>query len=432
VALDVTRSRGDDSKVMYDKLPFFIGQIELRGYVSGPALSFAAIGDATVDKAPLQVGQFEADNRLDEVLSNFWIEEGGGGTGQESYELAAFYYARRSKLACLDRGAKGYFFFVGDEGFYPTVSSTQAKRWLGMDLPKDLPSEQAFRELQEKYHVFFIYPRKSWQQRKKDIDAEIRTRVLAAGGQYDDVDIRASLIWNNRNDLDLRVVTPSGEEIFYNNKRSKCGGWLDVDKNVRGETLKPVENVRWKRGTAPAGRYRIVVQNFRFHEPGAEPTEFRLEVEAGGEVQHFDGVVSPKGETGGPSNVLVHEFEFDPQQARPAAPEKEKDVYADYSDEVIRKQWESVLPKEHILTIEDPKALIDVTLGALAMVAAGQSLPEYLDDLRRRRQGKERIAEVERALEGLSTRAETSQVEVEGSLPQEDAGKKRGGRGRRL
>ena len=31
VALDVTRSRGDDSKVMYDKLPFFIGQIELRG-----------------------------------------------------------------------------------------------------------------------------------------------------------------------------------------------------------------------------------------------------------------------------------------------------------------------------------------------------------------------------------------------------------------
>ena len=87
VALDVTRSRGDDTKVMYEKLPMFIGQIDLHGYVAGAGISFAAIGDATIDKAPLQVGQFEADNRLDEVLEKFWLEEGGGGTGQESYEL---------------------------------------------------------------------------------------------------------------------------------------------------------------------------------------------------------------------------------------------------------------------------------------------------------------------------------------------------------
>ncbi|MCE9597144.1 MAG: hypothetical protein K8S54_04175 [Spirochaetia bacterium] len=30
VALDVTRSRGDDTKIVYEKLPTFIGQIELR------------------------------------------------------------------------------------------------------------------------------------------------------------------------------------------------------------------------------------------------------------------------------------------------------------------------------------------------------------------------------------------------------------------
>lgn len=52
----------------YDKLPMFIGQIIMKNYVSGPAVSFAAIGDANSDQAPLQVGQFEADNRLDEVL----------------------------------------------------------------------------------------------------------------------------------------------------------------------------------------------------------------------------------------------------------------------------------------------------------------------------------------------------------------------------
>jgi len=59
----------------------------------------------------LQVGQFEADMRLDDVLSKIWLEEGGGGTGQESYELAAYFYAKKSILDCLKRGDKGIFFF---------------------------------------------------------------------------------------------------------------------------------------------------------------------------------------------------------------------------------------------------------------------------------------------------------------------------------
>src|SRR5262249_35361180 len=58
VALDVTRSRGDDTKLMYDKLPMLMGQIALQGYVPNPGISFAAIGDVTADQAPLQVGQF--------------------------------------------------------------------------------------------------------------------------------------------------------------------------------------------------------------------------------------------------------------------------------------------------------------------------------------------------------------------------------------
>ena len=44
---------------------------ELKGYTENPGISFCAIGDAFADRAPLQVGQFEGDNRLDEVLQRF-------------------------------------------------------------------------------------------------------------------------------------------------------------------------------------------------------------------------------------------------------------------------------------------------------------------------------------------------------------------------
>ncbi len=273
VALDVTRSRGDDTKLMYEHLPKLMGQIELKGYTENPGISFCGVGDAFSDRAPLQVGQFEGDNRLDEVLQRMWIEEGGGGTGQESYELAAYFYSRTNcvRLAA-GHGKKGYFFFVGDEGFYPKLDAGAVKRIIGDELAGDLDAAEAFRRLQEKFHVFLLYPQKTMAERRGNIDAEIKARVTGHGGMYDGVDVRASLVWNNRNDLDLHVLTPAGEHIYYGAKQASCGGWLDVDMNVSGGTTKPVENVRWAKGKAPAGRYKVFVRNYAFHESGHPPT----------------------------------------------------------------------------------------------------------------------------------------------------------------
>jgi len=143
------------------------------------------------------------------------------------------------------------------------------------------------------------------------IDAEIRRRLVDAGGRFADCDIRASLIWENRNDLDLLIYTPNGDYIFYGNKRDRCGGELDVDRNVQGETTTPVENTRWPRGRAPAGRYEVRVWNYRYHEPAHTPVPFALELDVGGEVFRFEGEV-PAGSTQRERNVV--EFIYTPGQ----------------------------------------------------------------------------------------------------------------------
>lgn len=444
VAMDVTRSRGDDAKIIFNKLPMFIGQIIMKGYALYPVISFAAIGDAASgDQAPIQVCQFESDNRLDEALSKIWLEEGGGGTGQESYELMAYFYARHSVLDSLRRGKKGYLFFLGDEGFYPEVAKDQVKALIGDELSANIPSAKIFRELQEKYNVFLIYPKKTWQERKSDIDAEIRKRVEEAGGMYEGVDIRASAIWNTFDDLDLHVVVKpdSGcghaEHIAYNNKRSTNGkGELDVDRNANGrETRKPVENIRWAKGTAVRGKYQVFVRNYRHHDDDSFrtfPIAFKVEVEMNGKIQTFNKTISaetvPHGSDLGPtgSDVVIGEFYFNPDERLNA-----HETYAGYNDETIKNQWASVIPPENILIIDDPKAIIDVMMGALAIME-GADLDNYVVDMDQRGQTLLRQNQARKALKNLAgTTSALAKIET-GGLPDKNSGKARKGKIARL
>ena len=143
---------------------------------------------------------------------------------------------------------------------------------------------------------FIAHDDTTLENRAVGVDKDFRQRVVSAGGAYDDVDVRFSLIWNNLNDLDLHVITPSGEEIYFGEKTSRCGGKLDVDRNVSGETRQPVENVRWKTGKAPKGEYRVLVNYFGTHESSQQPTHFKVEAYVGGQLQHFEDVFSQDSE----------------------------------------------------------------------------------------------------------------------------------------
>jgi len=85
------------------------------------------------------------------------------------------------------------------------------------------------------------------------------TSVLGTG------DVQVTLSWSDINDLDLHVIDPNGEEVYYGNRMSTTGGTLDVDANAacNNTTTSPKENIFWPAGTAPSGTYTVQVVFFR-------------------------------------------------------------------------------------------------------------------------------------------------------------------------
>lgn len=159
VLFDVTGSMRRVPRDMQTKLPELFGLILRKGYVEHPQILYGAIGDATSDRAPLQVGQFESDNRMDEDLEAILLEGNGGGGARESYELAAYFMARHTHIDCYEkRGKRGYLFIIGDEGFYPSVDRRQVESIIGDDLDQSLSSVEIFEELKAKFDVYIIRP----------------------------------------------------------------------------------------------------------------------------------------------------------------------------------------------------------------------------------------------------------------------------------
>jgi hypothetical protein len=159
VLFDVTGSMRDVPLALQAKLPQLLGLLLRKGYADDPQIMFGAIGDAACDRAPLQVGRFESDNRMDDDLSRILLEGGGGGQKTESYELAMYFMARHTAADCFDkRGKRGYLFIIGDEMAYPLVKRTEVSEVTGDGLQADIPLAQIAGELTRKWNAYYILP----------------------------------------------------------------------------------------------------------------------------------------------------------------------------------------------------------------------------------------------------------------------------------
>ena len=126
---------------------------------------------------------------------------------------------------------------------------------------------------------------------QRNEDAE---RARAQGGREGQVQV--ILAWDDPNDLDLAIICPDGQRIYFENRRA-CGAELDVDMNVeggpRGISTRPVENITWPAQPAP-GRYRIEVTHYSRNPGGPVSSPFRVTIRRPGQPdQVLRGTVSP-------------------------------------------------------------------------------------------------------------------------------------------
>lgn len=120
---------------------------------------------------------------------------------------------------------------------------------------------------------------------------EVLVYVISFGS-----DVQVSLSWDAPSDLDLHVVDPLGEDIYYANPSSSTGGQLDVDSNA-GCAIdgRQIENVRWSR--APGGSYTVRVDNW--DSCGVARSNYTVTVKNGAAVNVFTGNFIDVGDRGG-------------------------------------------------------------------------------------------------------------------------------------
>ena len=170
IGFDVTGSMGGNPAILQKSLKGLFGMLVRKDVVSDPQVAIGAYGDTHCDRVPLQLSQFESDNRIDDNLDNVFVEGGGGGNSGETSTALAWFVANHVVTDAWEkRGKKGYLFLIGDECAL-RVSSSQSSMFLGESQSREITPEEAFALAGERWNTYFLLVDNSaakWQQSRE-------------------------------------------------------------------------------------------------------------------------------------------------------------------------------------------------------------------------------------------------------------------------
>ena len=109
-------------------------------------------------------------------------------------------------------------------------------------------------------------------------------------------DLEVTLSMSEATDLDLYVVEPIGNVIYFDNMRSWTNGQLDLDANAncRGNRNVRYEHIFWPEGSVPEGTYQLRVDNWR-NCVGGRTVDYQVIVQNCGDISLYESSAAGMG-----------------------------------------------------------------------------------------------------------------------------------------
>lgn len=144
-------------------------------------------------------------------------------------------------------------------------------------------------------------------------DSKDDIQMIESGVQGGFGDVKVTLTWSNRGDMDLHLLDPQNYHIYYNNKKpSGCNGYLDID-NTSGfyeEGSNKPENIFYPTDEGVTGTYYIKLSNYSYNSSYGD-RNYTLYVYAFGKTKTYRGILNGtdskryfKFTVNGPANVI--------------------------------------------------------------------------------------------------------------------------------
>lgn len=151
---DVTGSMDQWPSEIFKRLPLLFEEACKYMGTQDLEILFIAHGDARTDDHPIQVAHFESGPKLDEHLTSFYTDCGGGGQGTESHELVAYYILTQTDTSSAQNV---YTFFVTDEAGCDAIDNKHVCTHLdGKANSEFINTQDIFHALRRRMKIFTI------------------------------------------------------------------------------------------------------------------------------------------------------------------------------------------------------------------------------------------------------------------------------------
>ena len=151
IAVDVTGSMASWPAEIFDRLPLLYNT--LAQYRPDVEICFAAIGDAAVDRWPLQTTSFAGGFDLEQLLGSLY-GEGQGGDAPESYGLFAHWVNTHVEVPNAEETP--FLIVFGDITMHKSIPTAQISHYLGDSAWLNVDALDAWRKVSKSWNTWFL------------------------------------------------------------------------------------------------------------------------------------------------------------------------------------------------------------------------------------------------------------------------------------